>query len=99
MIPSGQNVRHVILQICHYWLPSKSMICYSVDDEDQANQHPADGSNGMAEKSGNDALEAFLDSAPDPFKARQPSVSSKVNMFIFLGSYCLGEECPTKEQL
>ena len=75
------------------------MICCLVDDEDQATQHPADGSNGVAEKSGNDALEAFLDSAPDPFKARQPSVSSKVSMFIFLASCALGEFWPTKVQL
>ena len=44
-------------------------------EESQEDQPAADSENGAAEKSRSDALEAFLDSAPDPFRARQPSIN------------------------
>ena len=46
----------------------------------EAAQPPAEAENGVVEESSSNALEAFLDSAPDPFRARPPG-SSKVRHF------------------
>ena len=60
--------------------------CWLADDEAQAEQPAAEAANGVAVKSGSDALEAFLDSAPDPFRARPPP-STKVSSIHLTFSY------------
>ena len=47
----------------------------SADEEVQGEQPPTEALNGVSETHNSDALAAFLDSAPDPFKARPPATS------------------------
>ena len=42
-------------------------------DGSQEKDSPDDEMNGAPGKEGSNALEAFLDSAPDPFRGRRPS--------------------------
>ena len=48
-------------------------MCHNADDENAARLAPADEAEGAAQREGSHALEAFLDSAPDPLRARRPS--------------------------
>ncbi len=69
------------LRLCQWQMRlTKMRGCCLADDEAQAEQPPAEAANGVAEKSSSDALQAFLDSSPDPFRARPPPSTKVCNI-------------------